>query len=317
MPPKILLAPHMQPEVQATVRPHYTLYDLSGYATPADVPGLDAKEIRGVVSRGESIFGADLMEALPNLEIISNFGVGYDGIDVLAAKARGIMLTHTPDILTDETANTALVLALDVTRRISESDRFVRASKWPAGEMPLATSIIGKTAGILGFGRIGRALAQRLEACGMGIVYSDLKQAAGVGHPYFADPASLAGACDLLFVCCFGGAATRNLVDAEVLAALGPSGFLINAARGSIVDEAALVEALEKGIIAGAGIDVFADEPNVPPALLAMDNVVLLPHVGSSTVETRQRMADLVLANLDRHFAGEPVLTPVPQMKGE
>ena len=317
MPPKILLAPNMQPEVQATVRPHYTLFDLTGYATPAEVPGLDPTEIRGVVTRGESLFGADLMDALPNLEIISNFGVGYDGIDALAAKARGVMLTHTPDILTDETANTALVLALDVTRRISESDRFVRAGKWPTGEMPLATSIIGKTAGILGFGRIGQALARRLEASGMGIAYSDLNPAEGVAHPYYPDPVGLAAACDLLFVCCIGGAPTRNLVNAEVLAALGPSGYLINAARGSIVHEAALVEALEKGTIAGAGIDVFADEPNVPPALMAMDNVVLLPHVGSSTVETRQRMADLTLANLDRHFAGEPVLTPVPQMKGE
>ena len=317
MPPKILLAPNMQPEVQATVRPHYTLFDLTGHATPGEVPGLDATEIQGVVTRGESIFGADLMDALPNLEIISNFGVGYDGIDALAAKARGVMLTHTPDILTDETANTALVLALDVTRRISESDRFVRAGKWPGGEMPLATSIIDKTAGILGFGRIGQALARRLEASGMRIAYSDLNPAEGVDYPYHPDPVGLAAACDLLFVCCIGGAPTRNLVNAEVLTALGPAGYLINAARGSIVDEGALVAALEKGTIAGAGIDVFADEPNVPPALMAMDNVVLLPHVGSSTIETRQRMADLTLANLDRHFAGQPVLTPVPQMKGE
>ena len=316
MPPKILFAPNMQPEVQATIRPHYTVYDLTGHDHPARVPEMTPADILGVVTRGESIFGAELMDALPNLEIISNFGVGYDGIDALAAKARGVILTHTPDILTDETANTALVLALDVTRRISESDRFVRAGRWSQGAMPLATSLIDKTAGILGLGRIGRALARRLEACGMRITYSDLKQADGVDYPYYPDPISLAAASDVLFVCCYASQATRNLVDAKVLAALGPKGYLVNAARGSIVDEAALVEALEKGVIAGAGIDVFAGEPHVPPPLLAMDNVVLLPHVGSSTVETRQRMADLTLANLDRHFAGEPVLTPVPEMAG-
>jgi len=315
MSPKILLAPNMQPGVKATVMPKYDTCDMTGYDSPADVPDVDAADIRGVVTRGESIFTAGMMDALPNLEIISNFGVGYDGIDALAAKARGVMLTHTPDILTDETATTALVLALDVTRRISESDRYVRAGKWPEGEMPLATSVIDKIAGIIGLGRIGRALARRVEACGMRIAYNDVEKAADVDYAYYADPVSLAEAADVLFVCCMANESTRNLVDAKVLAALGSEGFLVNAARGAIVDEPALVEALEKGTIAGAGIDVFANEPHVPEAMKSMDNVVILPHVGSSTVETRQRMADLVLANLDRHFAGEPVLTPVPQMK--
>jgi len=312
---KILFAPNMQPGVKATVMPKYDTCDMTGYDSPADVPDVDAADIRGVVTRGESIFTAGMMDALPNLEIISNFGVGYDGIDALAAKARGVMLTHTPDILTDETATTALVLALDVTRRISESDRYVRAGKWPEGEMPLATSVIDKIAGIIGLGRIGRALARRVEACGMRIAYNDVEKAADVDYAYYADPVSLAEAADVLFVCCMANESTRNLVDAKVLAALGSEGFLVNAARGAIVDEPALVEALEKGTIAGAGIDVFANEPHVPEAMKSMDNVVILPHVGSSTVETRQRMADLVLANLDRHFAGEPVLTPVPQMK--
>lgn len=313
---RLLLAPVIQPEMRAVLDGRFEMFDMTGFDSPADVPGLDPATIQAVVTKGESIFREKHIAALPNLKIIANFGVGYDGLDVQAAKARGVMVTHTPNVLTDETATTALLLALAVTRKLVVLDRLVRTGGWPTEpKEELATSIIGKTAGIIGLGRIGKAIARRLEACGAVVAYTDaVKQ--DVSYPFYADPVALAKASDLLVVACQGGAATRRLVNAEVLAALGPDGFLVNAARGTIVDEPALVEALKKGTIAGAGLDVFENEPNVPEALWSMDNVVLMPHRGSGTHETRRKMAELCRSNLDAFFAGKPVPTPVPEMKG-
>ena len=309
----VLLAPGVQPEMRAAVESKYETFDMTGYERPQDVPGLDPSRVRALVTKGESLLGADLMDALPNLEIIGNFGVGYDGIDVAAAKERGVMVTHTPGVLTDDTANMALALALAVTRRIPSMDAFVRTGRWPSEPVVLGSSIVDKTAGILGLGKIGSGIARRVEACGARVAYHDRKKL-DVSYDFYPTPVQLAEASDILFVATYGGASTRNLVDAEVLTALGPQGYLVNAARGSIVEEAALMEALREGRIAGAGLDVFEDEPHVPEGLRAMSNVVLTPHVGSGTHETRRRMAELNVANLDRHFAGEPVLTPVPEL---
>jgi hydroxypyruvate reductase len=310
----VLLAPNIQPEMQAALAGRYRVFDLTGHAKPKDVPGLDPANVRAVVTKGESVFGANLIDALPKLEIIANFGVGYDGIDVRTALKRGVVVTHTPDVNTDEAANTALALALAITRRICELDRFVRSGEWVKGDFPLTASLVGKTCGILGLGKIGSGIARRVEACGGRVAYHS-RTRKEVAYEYFPDALSLATASSLLFVSCPGGEATRGLVDAKVLAALGSEGFLINAARGPIVDEAALIGALGAGTIAGAGLDVFENEPNVPEALRRMPNVVLTPHVGSATRETRQRMADTVLANLEKHFVGEPVVTPVPEMR--
>ena len=294
------------------LKKQYTVHDLTGASGPAAIPGIDPSAIRVAVTRGESVFPGAYMDQLPNLELIANFGVGYDGIDSDGAIERGIIVTHTPDVLTDETANLCLSLVLSVTRRIIEGDHFVRAGEWLKGEFGMASSIIGKTAGIVGLGRIGMAVARRLEACGAKVVYSDVKPKDGVAYPFYGNLVEMAGTVDLLICTCVGGEATRGLVGAAVIDAMKPTAFFVNSSRGTVVDEPVLVKALVEKRIAGAGLDVFADEPNVPTPLLSMDNVVLLPHMGSRTRETWQAMADLCLSNMDKYYAGEPVLTPIP-----
>ncbi|MDX9862002.1 MAG: 2-hydroxyacid dehydrogenase [Rhodospirillales bacterium] len=312
---RLLLAPAIQPEMRAVLEGRFEMFDMTGFDSPADVPGLDPATITAVVTKGESQFREKHIAALPNLKIIANFGVGYDGIDVTAAKARGVTVTHTPNVLTDETANTALLLALAVTRKLIVLDGLVRSGGWPTEPKELlANSIIEKRAGIIGLGRIGKGIATRLEACGAIVSYTDTKRQ-DVPYPYYPDARSLAAESDLLVVACQGGASTRHLVNAEVLDALGPDGFLVNAARGTIVDEKALVAALQEGRVAGAGLDVFENEPHVPEALWSMDNVVLMPHRGSGTHETRRRMAELCRSNLDAFFAGQPLPTPVREMR--
>ena len=254
---------------------------------------------------------ASLMDALPRIEMISNFGVGVDSIDLGAARQRGLIVTNTPDVLNECVADLAMGLTVATLRRISLGDRFVRAGSWLKGALPLAQKVGGKTMGILGYGRIGKAIAKRAEAFGMHIVYHGRKPQAGVAHKYYASLTEMARDCDVLMVICPGGAATQHIVNAEVLKALGPKGTLINVARGSVVDEPALVKALAEGSLGAAGLDVFEDEPRVPQALWAMDNAVLQPHVGSATHETRKAMGDLTVDNLRAHFAGKPVLTPV------
>ncbi len=243
-------------------------------------------------------------------------GVGYDRVDVPAAIERGIPVTHTPDVLNDEVADLAIGLMLSVARRIPQADRYVRAGRWAAeGPMPLARKMSGARLGIVGLGRIGQAIAKRAAAFGMQIAYTGRTQRPGLPYPYHPSARALAANVDFLVVITPGGEGTRHLIDREVLRALGPRGFLVNVARGSVVDEQALVEALRAGEIAGAGLDVFAQEPEVPQALREMDNVVLTPHMASATHETRQAMADLALANLQAHFAGRPLLSPVPEWR--
>ncbi|HEY4138522.1 MAG TPA: 2-hydroxyacid dehydrogenase [Casimicrobiaceae bacterium] len=228
-------------------------------------------------------------------------------------KKRGIKVTHTPDVLTDDVADVAVALIMMTGRAFARLERFVRSGEWEKRGVELTTKLGGRRVGILGLGRIGKAIAARVSALGMQVGYTGRKPQ-NVSYRFLPDLKSLAAESDFLVVACPGGAATRHIVNAEVLSALGKKGILINIARGSIVDETALVKALQDGTIKGAGLDVFADEPHVPPPLLAMDHVVLLPHVGSATHETRKAMGDLCKANLDSWFAEKKVLTLIPEL---
>ncbi len=269
--------------------------------------------IRAVVVGGQAPAGADLFARLPNLEIISNFGVGYDTIDVEAATKRGITVTNTPDVLTEEVADLTLGLLLSTIRRIPQADRYLRDGKWPKASFPLTASLRERRIGIVGLGRIGRAIAKRLEGFGVSIAYHGRRRQPDVPYAYHDSLVGLAEACDVLIVVAPGNADTKALVNAEILAALGPEGILINVARGSLVDETALTTALQQGTILAAGLDVFAEEPCVPEALIGLDNTVLLPHVGSASHRTRRMMGDLVVQNLKSWFAGKGPVTPVAE----
>jgi lactate dehydrogenase-like 2-hydroxyacid dehydrogenase len=295
----------LKPSLVQTLRTDYAA---------TEEPG-DAVEV--VVTSGRFGVDADLMGSLPNLRAVLNFGVGYDTTDVAEAARRGVVVTNTPDVLTDCVADTAVGLVLDVLRGFSAADRWVRAGNWPpAGTFPLTRRVRGTRVGVLGLGRIGRAVAHRLEAFGCPVSYHNRRELPDVGYRWASDPVDLAAGCDVLVVTASGGSDSAGLVDAAVLEALGPHGYLVNVARGSVVDEPALLAALREGRIAGAGLDVFADEPHVPAELLDRDDVVLLPHLASGTVETRQDMEALVLANLDAFLTDGQVLTPVPELSG-
>jgi lactate dehydrogenase-like 2-hydroxyacid dehydrogenase len=313
MQPDILVTAPLPPFLYDPLKADYRCHD---YYQSSHKPGLLAAEgarIRGLVQGGGTMTPTSLLDALPKLEIISVFGVGYDGVPVAYCKGRGIKVTNTPDVLTDDVADVALGLILMTGRGFARLNRFARSGEWEKRGPDLTTKLGGRKVGILGLGRIGKAIAQRVSAMGMKVAYTGRKPQ-DVPYEYVRDLKSLAAAVDFLVVACPGGEATRNIVDAGVLAALGSKGTLVNIARGSIVDEPALVRALEDGTIKGAGLDVFADEPHVPAELLSMDNVVVLPHVGSATRETRQAMGDLCKANLDAYFAGKGVLTLIPEL---
>ncbi len=254
------------------------------------------------------------MRRFPHLEIISSFGVGYDNIDAKAAGRRGIIVTNTPGVLDDEVADTALGLMIMTVRQLPQAERYLRAGQWSAkGAYPLSPSLRGRTVGILGLGRIGKAIATRVSAFGLDVVYCGRRAQADVPYRYYPSLIELAKASDVLIVVAPGGPATRHIVNAEVLEALGPDGVLINIARGSLVDEKALIVALRSGTILAAGLDVFENEPSVPQELIALENTVLLPHVGSASVKTRRAMAECVVANLLAWADGKPPLTPVPE----
>jgi lactate dehydrogenase-like 2-hydroxyacid dehydrogenase len=271
--------------------------------------------VRALVGGGESKIDGSYMALFPALEMISVCGVGYDGIDVAAAKKRGIMVTHTPEVLNDDVADLALGLLLSVARKIPAADRFTRNADWLDGPFQLTRKLTGAKLGIVGMGRIGQAIAKRAAAFDMVISYTTRNQRSDVPYKYVPNALALATEVDFMVVITPGGAATKNLINAEVLKALGPQSFLVNVARGSVVDQAALIEALQKKWIAGAGLDVYVDEPNVPADLRKLDNVVLTPHIASATVETRKAMSALALANLEAFMAGQPVLTPVPECR--
>ena len=274
-----------------------------------------APRVRGmaVAATSERIDGP-YMSRFPQLEIISSFGVGYDHVDAAWAGAHGITVTNTPDVLTEEVADTALGLFLCTVRELPQAERHLRAGKWPQGDYRLSRATLrNRTVGLVGMGRIGQAIARRLDAMRVPVVYHSRRPAPGIGYRHYPNLIDMARDADVLLVITPGGSATRHLINAEVLRALGPEGILINMARGSVVDEEALIRALRERTILSVGLDVFAREPHVPPELIAMEHVVLFPHLGSASVATRERMDQLVVDNLLAWAAGKPPLTPVAE----
>ena len=304
------MGPFYEPAYEA-MELDFSVHSLWQAKDPAALMAAVAPRIRGVQAMHLNKTDAKLMDALPKLEIVSCFGVGVDGVDFEAARERGVIVTNTPEVLNECVADLAMGLTIATLRRIGSGDRFVRAGSWLKGPLPLARQVSGKTMGILGYGRIGKQIVKRAEGFDMRIVYHDLKPQPGVAHKFYPSLTEMARDCDVLMVICPGGEATRHIVNAEVLEALGPEGTLINVARGSVVDEQALVKALADGTLGAAGLDVFESEPNIPQALFGMDQVVLQPHVASATHETRMAMGMLTVDNLRAHFSGKPVLTPV------
>ncbi|MCO7727145.1 2-hydroxyacid dehydrogenase [Brucella intermedia] len=299
----------------------YAVERLSGEFAVRRIPRGDATlvdaawagDVKGIASM--STVDAALIDALPNLQIIGNFGVGYDAVDAKHAATRNVMVTNTPDVLTDEVADTTIGLLIDTVRELSKSQAFLRAGNWvKEGRYPLSKlSLRGRKVGIFGLGRIGKAVARRIEAFGLPIAYHNRRQASDVRYDYYPSLKELAKAVDTLILVAPGGAETAKAVDADVLEALGADGVLINVGRGSLVDEDALVAALNNGTIAAAGLDVFANEPHVSQGLLDAPNTVLLPHIASASQKTRQAMADLVIDNLIAWFDTGSALTPVPE----
>ncbi|MEO7500422.1 MAG: 2-hydroxyacid dehydrogenase, partial [Casimicrobiaceae bacterium] len=311
--PEILVTAPLPPFLYDPLKSDYRCHD---YAAASDTKATlvaAGPVVRALVQGGGTVTPTDLLDALPGLEIISIFGVGYDGVPVDYCRKRGIKVTNTPDVLTEDVADVAVALVMMTGRGFARLERFVRSGEWEKRGPELTMKLAGRRVGILGLGRIGKAIAERVSALGMKVAYTGRKPQQ-VPYDYLPDLKALAAWSDFLVVACPGGAATRGIVDAGVLAALGKKGTVVNIARGSIIDEAALVKALQDGTIKGAGLDVFADEPHVPAALLAMENVVLLPHVGSATHETRKAMGDLCKANLDSWFAGKGTVTLIPEL---
>lgn len=305
MKPEILLTAPVEPRLLADLELLYRVHRLwEAERRDAFLETVDGG-IRGVVTR--SVIGADeaLMAALPALEIVAVFGVGTDAVDLSAARQRGIRVANTPGVLTEDTADYGIGLLLALARRIVEGDRYVRAGRWRNGLLPNSTRVHGKRLGIVGLGRIGAAVARRAEAFSLEVLYTGPRPKPGAPWTYVDNIVSLAEQADFLILTCPGGPETARIIDARVLSALGANGMLINIARASVIDEAALIAALHAGTIKAAALDVFEDEPNVPPALLAMENVIVEPHIASTTVETRMAICDMVLANLAAHFAGK------------
>ena len=255
----------------------------------------------------------NLLAMFPNVKMISIFGVGYDGIDVAAAKERGIQVTHTPDVLTDDVADLAMGLILSIGRRITQSDKFVRNADWVSEPFTMTHKVTGTRLGVVGLGRIGQAIAKRAAAFDMTIAYTGRRAKTNAPFRYYPTASELAANSDYLVVAVPGGDDTKNMINAQVLKALGPKGIVINIARGSVVDQTALIQALKDKSIAGAGLDVFWDEPNIDPQFFKLQNVVLTPHNGSNTHETRRAMADLALANLKAFFDEQPLVTLIPE----
>ncbi len=274
-----------------------------------------ASKIRAIASGGDDhlAVSGELMGALPALEIVANFGVGYNHVDAAWAGKNGIVVTHTPDVLNEEVADTAFGLMLSAVRQLPRAERHLRDGRWPKGPFELTASLRGRTIGIFGLGRIGKVIARRCEVFGLPVVYHGRHAQTDVPYRYFADLVEMARACDVLVAIAPGGAATAGAINAAVLDALGPQGIFVNVARGSVVDQDALIAALREKRILSAALDVFADEPNVPQTLIDMEHVVLTPHIGSGTHPTRDAMGGLVVDNIRSWMAGKGPVTPVPE----
>lgn len=312
MKPDVLIVGKMMPHVMEGLEAAYTTHKLyeaeDREAFLAEIGG----RVRGMATAGHLGATPALMDACPNLEIISCYGVGVDAIDLGHARTKNVIVTNTPDVLNDDVANTAIMLLLASTRKLVAYDKYVRDGRWVReGDPPLTQAIADEQIGIVGIGRIGQTIAEKLAVFGCRIAYHARNERPDLAYAYYPDLVEMARDSLALIVITPGGAGTRHLINRQVMDALGPNGHLVNVARGSVVDEDALVAALSEGALGFAGLDVFASEPNVPDALLAMDNVVLQPHQGSATARTRRAMGDLVVDNLAAHFAGKPALTPV------
>ena len=309
----ILMPNRMPDHVVASLSEAFDLRKAWEAPDPASFVRQVGPEIRGVALGGHARVDGAFLDRLPKLEILSSFGVGYDYIDAGEAGRRGVIVTNTPDVLTDEVADLTIALLLATVRHIPQVDRYLRAGKWLEKPYPLTPTLRGRTIGILGLGRIGKAVARRLEGFGVTIAYHGRTKQPDVPYAFYPTLVGLAEAVDVLISVAPGSAETDKIVNAEVFRALGPTGMFVNVGRGSVVDEPALVEALRSGTILSAGLDVFTDEPRVPQDLIDMDHVVLLPHVGSASVETRRAMGQLVVDNLVAWFAGKGPLTPVAE----
>lgn len=310
--PGILQIAPMAPQVEAALNAAYAVHRFWEAADRDAFVAQIGPSVRGVATNGHSGCPTPLIDALPNLEIIASYGVGYDAINIADCKTRGVRVSNTPDVLNDAVAEITLGLMIALCRKIPQSDRYTREKRWvEEGNYPLTGELTGATVGILGLGRIGKEIARRCQAFKMRVVYHGRSKQAFQPYEYYADLTEMARDVDWLVVIAPGSAQTEGVVSRAVMAALGPEGCLVNVARGSLIDEPAMVEMLGAGALGGAALDVFAAEPSVPEALLGMDNVVLSPHQGSATHKTRAAMGDLVIQNLAAHFRGDPLLTPV------
>jgi lactate dehydrogenase-like 2-hydroxyacid dehydrogenase len=308
MPVEILQTHKLLDSCEQALAAGYTVHKLH---EAADRQALVAEVRDRVRAIAGGQVGPELMDKLPRLEIIANFGVGYDSIDTAAARQRNIRVTNTPDVLNDAMAEITIGLMVALARRLPQADRHVREGKWPQAAVPLQAEMNGRTVGILGLGRIGKEIAARAQAMKMRVIYHGRHRQADEPYLYYPNLTDMARDSDWLVVIAPGGRSTEGIVSREVLEALGPEGYLVNMARGTLVDEAALVELLQNGGLAGAALDVFEKEPEVPAALFALDNVVLSPHQGSATHQTRNKMGQLVVRNLEAHFAGDPLPSAV------
>ena len=313
--PDVLLVGQKKPVMMAGLAPKVTLHCLADAKDQDAFIGSVGDKIRAIaIAYTANKLDANFMQRFPRLEQISSFGVGYDHIDAKWAGTHGIIVTNTPEVLNEEVADTALGLLLCTVREFPRAERYLRAGKWPQGHYPLSKATLrNRTVGMVGMGRIGKAIARRLEAFGVPVVYHSRNPQAGVTYKYYPKLLDMARDVDTLMVIVPGGAGTANMINAEVLKALGPNGVLVNMARGSVVDEPALIEALKNRTIYSAGLDVFAKEPHVPKELMEMEHVCLFPHLGSSTEVTRAAMDQLVVDNILAWAAGKPPLTPVPE----
>ena len=291
------------------------LYDIYEYETlAAEEFSLLAKEFTIMITNGEAVVTRDLIASLPALEMIAVFGVGYDGVDTKAAAEHHVAISHTPGVLTEDVADLAVGLMLSTSRQIVAAQKFIEAGSWKEGGFPWTRKVSGSRLGIIGMGRIGKAIAKRCEGFSMAISYSDRYEIPGITYPWVEDICTLAAQSDFLMVCTPGSSENKALIDEQVLKALGADGILINISRGSVVDESALIQALAQGAIAGAGLDVFCDEPNVPVELLHHNNVVVTPHMASATWSTRAAMSQLVLDNVARWAKEKALVTAIPEM---
>ena len=309
---EVLVVGNFFPSVLTDLNASFTVHHVQN---ADELAGMDDAVLARV--EGFATFGwapVEVIDRMPNLKLISSFGVGYDGVAADHAASKGIVTAHTPNVLNDDVANTTIMLVLATMRRMVEQDRYLRDGRWVRdGNAPLTTSIAGKTVGIVGLGRIGEAIAHKLSVFNCTTVYHSRNEKPGVDYAYYGDLVEMATVSDVLIAITPGGPATNKLINKAVIEALGPTGTLINVARGTVVDEAEMVSALQDGRLGSAGLDVFEDEPNVPQELIDMDHVVLTPHVASATWETRQAMSDLVVENLTTFFDKGAPTAPVPE----